>query len=212
MVEYINEIIDKTIIKPKNVLEIGSRDGDDAEHLRKGFNIESSDVWVVEPNPTQQIKIIEKYPSIKLIKHPVFNVEKTLIFYGVDVNDQILNGVSSLLNRIDGLYEKINTNKIEVETILGSKLIDIINQEVDVCKIDVEGATFEVLESFGERINQIKSLHIECEHKPVWVEQKLYDDVSEFLLNKDFTQIYFKYCSNDVLQSDSIWVQKRFLK
>lgn len=212
MVEYINEIIDKTIIKPKNVLEIGSRDGDDAEHLRKGFNIESSDVWVVEPNPTQQIKIIEKYPSIKLIKHPVFNVEKTLIFYGVDVNDQILNGVSSLLNRIDGLYEKINTNKIEVETILGSKLIDIINQEVDVCKIDVEGATFEVLESFGEKINQIKSLHIECEHKPVWVEQKLYDDVSEFLLNKDFTQIYFKYCSNDVLQSDSIWVQKRFLK
>lgn len=212
MIEYINTITEKTTIQPKTVLEIGSRDGNDAERLRKDFNIDSSNVWLVEPNPTQQVKITDKYPNINLIKKPIFNVEKSITFYGVDVEDQILNGVSSLMNRIDGLYDKINTNKIEVETILGSTLINMINKEIDICKIDVEGATYEVLESFGDKLQQIKSMHIECEHRTVWVNQKLYQDVSEFLINNGFIQAYFNYCNNDTLQSDSIWVQAKFLK
>lgn len=55
-------------------------------------------------------------------------------------------------------------------------------------------------------------MHVECEHRPVWVNQKLYDTVSEFLSFNDFVQIYFNYCSNDTLQSDSIWVYKEYLK
>jgi FkbM family methyltransferase len=212
MIEYTNAIKEKTTIEPKTILEIGSRDGDDAELLRNDFNIESTNVWVVEPNPTQQTKIIEKYPNINLFKNPIFNVEKTITFYGVDVEDQILNGVSSLMNRIDGLYDKINTNKIEVETMSGSSLINLINTDIDVCKIDVEGATYEVLESFGDKLSHIKSMHIECEHRAVWVNQKLYQSVSEFLTNNGFSQIYFKYCNNDTLQSDSIWVQTKYLK
>ena len=212
MIEYINSIKEKTTIEPKNILEIGSRDGNDAEYLRRGFNIDTKNVWVVEPNPVQQNNIKNNYPNINLIKNPIFNEKKNLIFYGVDVEDQILNGVSSLLNRIDGLYENINTHKIEVETMLGIDLLHIINEKVDICKIDVEGATFEVLESFGDKIKQIKSMHIECEHRPVWVNQKLYDIVSEFLSFNDFVQIHFNYCSNDRLQSDSIWVYKEYLK
>jgi FkbM family methyltransferase len=212
MIEYKNAIINKTNIEPKTVLEIGSRDGDDAEKLRKEFNIDSKNVWVIEPNPIQQSKIIKKYPNINLIKRPIFNEEKKIIFYGVDVSDQILNGVSSLLNRVDDLYSKINTNKIELETMLGSTLLDIINEEIDLCKIDVEGATYEVLESFGDKIKNIKSVHIESEHRIVWVKQKLYNDVSELLKSMGFEQIYFQYCNNDTLQSDSIWTQTKFLK
>ena len=212
MIEYINLIKEKTTIEPKNLLEIGSRDGNDAECLRSGFNIDTKNVWVVEPNPIQQNKIKNTYPNINLIKKPIFNIKKKLTFYGVDVEDQILNGVSSLLNRIDGLYETINTHKIEVETMLGIDLFDTINDKVDICKIDVEGATYEVLESFGNKIKQIKSMHIECEHRPVWVNQILYDTVSEFLSFNNFIQMYFNYCSNDTLQSDSIWVHKEYLK
>lgn len=212
MIEYKTVIIDKTTITPKTILEIGSRDGDDAEKLRSEFNLESKNVWVVEPNPIQQSKIIKKYPNINLIKNPIFNEEKKVTFYGVDVSDQILNGVSSILNRVDDLYSKINTNKIELETILGSTLLDTINGEIDLCKIDVEGATYEVLESFGEKIKNIKSFHIECEHRVVWVKQKLYYDVSDFLERMGFEEIYFKYCNNDTLQSDSIWTQVKYLK
>jgi len=212
MIEYINLIKEKTTIEPKNVLEIGSRDGNDAEYLRRGFNIDAKNVWVVEPNPVQQNKIKNIYPNVNLITNPIFNIKKKFKFYGVDVDDQILNGVSSLLNRIDGLYENINTHKIEVETILGIDLFTIINDNIDICKIDVEGATYEVLESFGNKIKQVKSMHIECEHRPVWVNQKLYNTVSKFLSLNDFIQIYFNYCANDTLQSDSIWVYKEHLK
>jgi FkbM family methyltransferase len=212
MIEYQTAIINKTTIIPKIVLEIGSRDADDANYLKESFGIQEHNVWVVEPNPTQQLNIKKKYPNFKLIKQPIFNEEKTITFYGVDVNDQILNGVSSLLNRVDNLYDKINTNKIKLDTMLGSTLLKLINEEVDVCKIDVEGATYEVLASFGDNICKIKSIHIECEHRIVWENQKLYKEVSEFLKKNGFTEVYFKYCNNDILQSDSIWVQKKFMK
>ena len=211
MLEYKNTILEKTVIKPTNVLEIGSRDANDADKLREYFNIKPNNVWVVEPNPTQQKNIVSKYPEFNLITNPIFNEEKTLTFYGVDVEDQILNGVSSLLDRVDNLYSKINTNKLTVKTILGSTLLKTIGYDIDICKIDVEGATYEVLDSFGEEIKRLKSIHIECEHRTVWVNQKLYDDVSDFLIKKDYQQVYFSYCNNDTLQSDSIWVQKKFI-
>lgn len=212
MLIYKDCILKKTTINPKSILEIGSRDGNDADELRSYFDINSENIWVVEPNPAQQSKIINTYPNINLIKNPIFNEEKTLTFYAVNTNDQILNGTSSLLNRIDNLYKNINTNKIEIETITGSKLLNIIGKEIDLCKIDVEGATYEVLESFMDDLAKIKSIHIECEHRPVWVNQKLYNDVSDFLLKNNYIQIYFSYCNNHDLQSDSIWVLKNFIK
>lgn len=212
MLIYKDSILEKTTINPKSILEIGSRDGNDADELRSYFDINSENIWVVEPNPAQQSKIINTYPNINLIKNPIFNEEKTLTFYAVNTSDQILNGTSSLLNRIDNLYKNINTNKIEIETITGSKLLKIIGKEIDLCKIDVEGATYEVLESFVDDLPKIKSIHIECEHRPVWVNQKLYNDVSDFLLKNNYIQIYFSYCNNNNLQSDSIWVLKNFIK
>lgn len=210
MVEYINLIKEVTTIDPKTILEIGSRDGDDANILREGFQIDEEKVWVVEPNPKQQIKIKDKYPKFNLIKSAIFNEEKQLTFNAVNTYDLI--GVSSLLDRNDKLYDNIDCDKITVNTISGSRLLNEINHEIDICKIDVEGATYEVLVSFGEDIMKIKSMHLENEHKEVWKNQKLYDEVKDYLLSKGFTEIYFQYVNNVVLQSDTIWAQTKFLK
>ena len=59
---------------------------------------------------------------------------------------------------------------------------------------------------------KIKSMHLENEHKEVWKNQKLYDEVKDYLLSKGFTEIYFQYVNNVVLQSDTIWAQTKFLK
>lgn len=210
MVNYIKLIKEKTKIEPKTVLEIGSRDADDANILREGFQIDESKVWVVEPNPKQQVKISEKYPNFNLIKEAIFNEEKTLSFNAVNNYDLI--GVSSLFERNDRLYDRIDSEKIMVKTILGSRLLQNINEKIDLCKIDVEGATYEVLVSFGDDIDKIKSMHLENEHKEVWEGQKLYDDVKNYLVLKGFTEIYFQYVNNVVLQSDTIWVQTNLLK
>jgi FkbM family methyltransferase len=211
MKDYYNNIIEKTTISAKTILEIGSRDGNDAAELMRYFLLNNEDVWVVEPNPNQ-IKIIENFhPNFNLIPNAIFSEETEHDFYQVISGDPNDVGTSSLINRNDNWYES-KTNVIKVKTITGKQLLDKINKDIDICKIDVEGLTIEVLNSFGEDLNKIKSFHLECEHLEVWKGQKLYDDVSKFLIENNYVQIYFQYCSGGTLQSDSIWVLNNYLK
>jgi FkbM family methyltransferase len=211
MKNYYNVVLNKTNIKVKKILEIGSRDGNDANFLKKLFNLNDEDVWVVEPNPIKIKEIKEKYPKINLVEFAISNTEGEHTFNQV-VGDDISAGTSSLIDRADDWYEKTKTNKIIVNTIRGEKLLEIIKEEIDVCKIDVEGFTYEVLESFDKKLSNIKSLHVECEHKEVWKTQKLYEEIKDFLNKKNFVEVYFSFTSEHKLQSDSIWVYKDYLK
>lgn len=211
MKDYYNSIIDKTIINPKNILEIGSRDGNDAEELMKYFDLKHQDVWVVEPNPNQIEKIRKQYPNFNLIENAIFNEETEHDFYQVISDNMNDVGVSSLINRNDDFYET-RSKIIKVKTITGKHLLKIINQKIDICKIDVEGLTFEVLESFSEKITDIKSFHLECEHSEVWKGQKLYEDIKNILVKNKYKQIFFTYCGGGFLQSDSIWILNDYLK
>jgi len=211
MKNYYNNIIEKTLITPKIILEIGSRDGNDAHDLMTYFKLDNKDIWVVEPNPNQ-INVIETHhPQFNLIPNAIFSEETEHDFYQVIGNDPNDVGTSSLINRNDDWY-KSKTNIIKVKTITGKQLLNKINEDIDICKIDVEGLTLEVLKSFDTSLNNIKSFHLECEHREVWKNQKLYEDVSKFLIENHYTQIYFEYCSGGNLQSDSIWVLNTLLR
>ena len=211
MKEYYNSIVEKTTILPRTILEIGSRDGNDAVELMGYFQLNDTDVWVVEPNPNQITIIKSNHPNINVIPNAIFTEETEHDFYQVIGDDPNDVGTSSLINRNDDWY-KSKTNIIKVKTITGIQLLDKINREIDICKVDVEGLTIEVLTSFGDGLNKIKSFHLECEHREVWKNQKLYDDVSKFLVGNNYTQIYFEYCSGGTLQSDSVWVLNNYLK
>lgn len=211
MNNYYNNIIEKTTISVKKILEIGSRDGNDAFKLMTHFGLNNDDVWVVEPNPNQ-IKIIENnYPYFNIISNAIFNEETEHDFYQVVSSNPNDVGTSSLINRNDDWYDS-KTNLIKVKTITGKHLLEKIGCEIDVCKLDVEGLTLEVLTSFGDDLSKIKSFHLECEHREVWVNQKLYGDVSEFLIKNGYIQIDFNYCPGGDLQSDSIWVLNNYIK
>jgi FkbM family methyltransferase len=207
---YSNKIIKSTNITPKNILEIGSRDGNDAFFLKNSFNIQDSKVWVVEPNPNQIEVIKNSYPTFNLIPNAIFNESTEHDFYQVIGNPNDV-GTSSLINRNDDWY-KDKTVLIKVKTITGQELLNIINEEIDLCKLDVEGLTYEVLDSFGDDITKIKSFHLECEHTEIWESQKLYLDISNFLIEKGYSQIHFNYCPGGEIQSDSIWVINSMIK
>lgn len=210
MKEYYLNIIEKTSITPKIILEIGSRDGNDANELMNYFKLKDEDVWVVEPNPNQ-VKVIEnRYRNFNIIPKAIFSEETEHDFFQVISNDPSHVGTSSLIDRNDNWYES-KTTIIKVKTITGKQLLNQINKDIDICKVDVEGLTLEVLNSFGDYLNKIKSFHLECEHREVWKNQKLYDDVSKFLTSNNYTQIYFEYCAGGNLQSDSIWVLNNLL-
>jgi len=211
MIQKHCELIKKLKLKPKTVLEIGSRDGNDAKYYADQFNIDYKSVYVVEPNP----KMIEE---IK-INHPSFNLFEVAIDSGEET-DKLFNqvveggkdpvGVSSLLNRNDGFYDRFLTSKITVKTINASTLMNDINDDIDICKIDVEGLTFDVIKSFGDTIQKIKTLHIETEEYKYWENQKLQHEVFELLEELGFEMIW-KGEPNSA-QSDSIWINKSIIK
>jgi len=206
MNEYINAILSANL-KPKSILEIGSRDGHDSNTLKKYFNISDENVWLVEPNPSQIKKIKEIYPHFNLVESAISNTNSSFSFNCVKDEEYI--GVSSILDRVDGFYNNITTEKITVNTITGKQLLKQINLDyIDLCKIDVEGLTYEVIESFENKIKSIRSMHIECEHKEIWKNQKLFLDVEHLLKSFNFEMVYFEYICNETIQSDSIWLNR----
>jgi FkbM family methyltransferase len=207
---YIDKIKEFTTIIPTNILEIGSRDGNDAFYLKNEYDIDDDKVWVVEPNPAQVEVIKNTYPNFNIIPNAVFTENTEHDFYQVIGKPDDV-GTSSLINRNDTWYEN-KSNIIKVKTITGKDLLEQIGEEIDLCKLDVEGLTYEVLTSFGGDLEKIKSFHLECEHVEVWESQKLYSDVSDFLLKNNYTQIFFEYCSGGTIQSDSIWVVNTMIK
>lgn len=210
MNEYNQVIEEKTNIDPKTILEIGSRDGHDSNALKNFFSIEDENVWVVEPNPNQVAKIKKDYPRFNIVEKAISNENRWIEFNCVE--DENFIGISSLLDRVDNFYNNVKTKKIIVKSITGVQLMELINKEIDLCKIDVEGLTYEVIESFKDKLKLIKSIHIECEHVEIWKGQKLFFDIHKLLTDNDFKMEYFTFVAGGEIQSDSIWVNRNYLK
>jgi FkbM family methyltransferase len=208
MTELIEQYNKHFSTPPQNVLEIGSRDGNDAYKLKEYFNISDDRVYVVEPHPKCISLIKEKYPNIKLYEHAISISNGTARFNAVITSDLGTLGMSSLASRTDNA---ILENWIEVSTITGKSLFELIGEEeYDLVKIDVEGHSYEVLKSMDEQIRKIKIIHLEVEHYPFWIGQKLYNEVTELLILNKFEECYrfdYNYTSEQI-QSDVIWVRK----
>lgn len=190
---------------PKNILEIGSRDGNDANALQVEFNVPDSKVYIVEAHPHCVDYIRRIYPNYNLYGMAVSLEDGVTKFNAVFTPDLGMLGMSSLLSRTD---ESFPENWLDVETITGKSLVHKIGEsEFDLVKIDVEGYTYEVLKSFGDNLSKIKMMHLEVEHYAFWKNQKLYDDVYELLTQQGFEECYkFDYAYGEgKVQSDVIW-------
>ena len=131
----------------------------------------------------------------------------TVDFYQINSGDAGWDGVSGLLDRPD-LYnqEFTNTKVIKVNSITGSELLNTIDRDIDLCKIDVEGASYEVLQGFGNAIEDIKLIQIEAEQKVIWNDQKTFKEVYVLLREKGFEKIW--EVALGTTQLDSIWVRR----
>ena len=114
-----------------------------------------------------------------------------------------------MLDRTDNWYSVFPTRKITVNAITGKDLLDKINKPIEICKLDVEGATYEVLQSFGDSIHKIKSFHLETEQHQFWVNQKTHNDVCEFMRLNGY---HLLWTANKHPQTDSVWVLPEYLR
>lgn len=168
------------------VWEVGSRDGKDGVELAtRIYTGDETWFWsrarvvALEPNP-DQVKIIKReFPEVDVMELAASNQRGEAPFM-VYAGDEGAIGSSSLNLRWkeDDLPGHVITVKIErLDQLIG-------DEEIDIMKIDVEGHSMEVLEGLGEKIKQIKVIHLETEK---WTESNIKAKV--FMTNKGFTLV-----------------------
>ena len=181
------------------VIELGSRDGHDAAKMAEIF--QAKRVITIDANP-HCLDIIEaNYPEFENYCGAVSNYSGRTDFYAVKPEyGEVILGQSSLLYKdaYRQIADKIRVPVMTMDQFVDKKLID----SIECMKIDVEGATYEVLEGFT-KIRMTRLFHIESEHKQFWEGQKLYEDTARFMEDAGYEQVYFAPAWTD--QSDTIW-------
>jgi FkbM family methyltransferase len=188
-----------------SVLEIGSRDGYDAISIAEYANIKMMDVHIVEANNILYKDIQNKFNQCNVYNFAAYNKNGTIQFNQVTNPDEV--GVSSVLSRYDDYYKTIPSSLVPTETKTISSFFQENNiKKIGYCKIDVEGAAFEVLSGFEDKLNFVDTFHLEHEHTKIWKDQYLYDDIKLFMETGGFTQLHFNFTGHGNIQSDSIWI------
>lgn len=197
-VEEFCETVKPIIGEVKTIYEIGSLDGDDARRMHKYFP--ESKVYVFEALTSNYEKYIRD--------------DKELVSFNVAVSDR--DGRATFYeketNGIHSLHDRGGTGTAyEVET---RRLDSLIEEhklpQPEVVKIDVEGASYEVIEGFGKYIEGVKAVHIETEDYPYFKGEKLHNEVFALLEKKGFVclQVNKNRVDENGHQYDSIWVRK----
>ncbi|MDP3980963.1 MAG: FkbM family methyltransferase [Chlamydiota bacterium] len=229
MKKFYDTFIEQFNTQPTSILEIGSRDGHDAEKLRSFGALPPESVYIVEPHPESYKNIIETYPKARVFEFAVSNQPGVIDFNAIPTApregwtpEQLIGlvGTSSALKKNYEIYrhiagmteERFNVNNpqrwVKVLAVNGTTLLQLINRsEIDLIKIDVEGFTYEVLKSFGDDIRLLKLLHIEIEKVQIWQEQHLYDEIKAHLEFYGFKELYYLPAYFGGNQGDNVWVR-----
>jgi FkbM family methyltransferase len=204
---YIDYVKNGTNIKVENVFEIGANFAQDADYLMEQFDLTPNDIYVFEAHPEiyDAIKKIHKFNAFNVA---VFNSDQELEF-NIFPLTHINTGWSSLFGAGWSSLFGNTGEKIKIEAIrMDNFMIKNNIKTIDFLKIDVEGATYHVLEGFGERIKDIKCMQIEAEHNEWAV--ITYEKIAELLTANDFELVHF-FRNNSMKQSDSFWIKREYV-
>ena len=191
------------------VLDVGSRDGRDGYELAQRIGAtDYSGVVLFECNPVSIETIKQNYPQATLITEAILDVSgKTLDFMQIH-GDQNYVGSSTLNTKRNDNWIK-ETSTIKVKTKRLDEVIEELghqNTEIDICKIDVEGYSFEVLEGMGKYIRNTKVYHIETEIAS-YARNKTNVDIALYMQERGYkcTSIEGEWLPNII---DQVWVRQ----
>lgn len=202
---------------PRNVVEIGSRDANDAMQYASEFNIDPCNVIVFEPNPSLASTIRKQFPQIVVREEAIGREEGEATFHcvipnGISSADQrMYEGMGSLMERVDNILDRSKMVDIPINVRKMHSIIRELNLfSIDICKVDAEGTTLSVLKSFERDLEKVKSFHLEMEYRSYWKGQDLAPAIKQFMTQHNFTLLCENYIGNSD-QTDSVWVHNRFV-
>lgn len=183
------------------IFEIGCLNARDAKYLKSQWP--NASVYAIEGLEDNYNKYLKDLTDITCFNYVIFETEGDINYHKKETN-----GIHGVFNKGDNYGTEIQKSKsYRIDTVC--KMHDIPN--IDVVKLDVEGASLEVLRSFGDVLNTVKIMHIETEDQEVFEGQKLHSEVVEFLTAAGFEMIDISKVAisgGTGNQYDSIWINK----
>jgi FkbM family methyltransferase len=192
----------------ETIIDVGTRDGDDAEFLRQQLN--GKYVYAIDANPIAVEATMSRYPEFKVFQTAISNYNGTTSFVQI-VSDKIDEAGSSSIENYS-FFEGAVYNTIDVDVIRMDKFIeDSVDQNViDVVKVDIEGYTYEFLEGLGSYLNNIKMLHLETETFERQEGHKNNNEVLNFMTNAGFLLAGVTYEWGPRIQ-DQVWINPNYI-
>jgi len=191
------------------IVEVGTRDGDDANYLFNKLN--ASKVISIDANPVAAYLTRSRYPWMTVIETAASDKEGTITFHQVNSPNKEIMGTSSIFSKdqsispspqeYEGLIQEITVPTTRMDTLLKDE------DSIDVVKIDTEGYTWQVLQGFGDRLKDVKIFHLETEQAPVHEDHVTTEKITEFMEKNGFALVDSSYEWGWLIQ-DQVWVNK----
>jgi FkbM family methyltransferase len=194
-------------IRPKNIVEIGSRDGHDVKTLSDLYSIKEDDCYIFEAHPDCYNQIKSTYSNYNTYNCAITCETGPITFNAGIIGQEGNIGMSSI-------NKQVQSGFISKEVVVdGWRFDDACNHlkinSIDLCKIDVEGHSLEVLKSFGKMLDVTKIIQVELEHSQIWKDQATYDEVKQFLMDNNMVEVAnIRHCWT---QSDSLFINKNYI-
>ncbi len=199
MPEFI-DIVRNHTDKVDIIFEVGALDAKDSLLFKQSFP--DANVYAFEGLPENYEMYMKDLENIYTFNKVVFNYDGKTIFHKKEIN-----GIHGVFDR----GSAYGTETLSVKCYrLDSICRDLNVDHIDMIKIDVEGATYEVLDGMGDILNTVKIMHIETEDHEGFKGQKFDNYVTQFLLDKGFKILKKFPCvenNKGEFQFDSVWIK-----
>jgi FkbM family methyltransferase len=193
------------------VIDIGTRDGDDAEFLRE--KLSAGRVIAIDANPLAVEKTRAAYPDFEVIESAISDTAGESSFYQVNSGDAGMDGCSSIYAQrivqaevFEGKYKVIDVQVRRMERIL--KDMDLWDKVVDVVKVDIEGFTYECIVGFGTQVGNVKMFHLETEINATHPWHKGNVAVAKLMRQLGFALVDLSYEWGPGVQ-DQVWINRK---
>lgn len=192
----------------ETIIDVGTRDGDDAEFLRQQLG--GKYIYAIDANPIAVEATMNRYPEFEVFETAISNYNGTTSFVQI-VSDRIDEAGSSSIENYS-FFEGATYNTIDVNVIRMDKFIkEFVSQDIiDFVKVDIEGYTYEFLEGLGKEINKVKMLHLETETFDRQEGHKNNNEVLNFMTNAGFLLAGVTYEWGPRIQ-DQVWINPNYI-
>jgi FkbM family methyltransferase len=198
------EFLKQKGFNPKTILDIGANVGDWTYDILKIYP--TAEVLLFEANPNCELQLKLRYPNNKIFIGLLGNEEKKDVSFFINPKNNKCTGCSMMKELT---YHYKNANEIKLDMY---KLDNLVQQKVDLIKIDVQGAEKLVLEGAETILQNTDFIIMETnvlqynEGSPLLSEMVLFMDKKGFQIY-DCTELH--HHEGYLIQIDFIFINKK---